>query len=167
MNYYVNQNSFDYPYNINDDYSSKNNYQNNEKYKDELFNNQKALNMHLSKEETNSKDDILEINNEEETDNLGTGRFRLINTQEEKEKKIKENNENNNDEDNFSTNKTDNNNSNKITNNICIIINKPELNDLNDDNKNNDEYSNNEEEENKTYNNFNEKELNMKLRFFK
>ena len=152
MNYYYNsQNNSDYPYDLYDKSSSKNNTENKN------LNNQGDIDINTSQEEINSKEDKIKINNYDEIENSGHGKFRFINTQAEREDKIKNKN-------NYPTkgiNNKENNNSNKITNNICIIINKPEIKDINNNNNINTEYSNNfEEDKNK---NLNKKELNDKF----
>ena len=157
-NYYKNA---DYPL---DSSSSKNSYENNEKYGNEdninmntfpKYNNYGNLNKNAYKEENNSKEDIAEINNEDKINQYSRGKFRFINSKAEKEKNIKKRNIYDNEKNNYSTqntnDKSNNNNSNKITNNICIIINKPEV----QQNKDNFDYLNLENQnkiENKTIN---------------
>ena len=154
-------------YNKNSDFStSKNSSENNDKNGNEntinlnpfqKYNNDRVLNKNAykDKEENNSKEEIIQINNEDKCKQYGGGKYRFINTKAEKEKRFKKKNIYNKDNINYSTqntnDKTNNNNSNKITNNICIIINKPE----DKQNKNNFDYLNFENQnknENITFN---------------
>ena len=98
-------------------------------------------------EEINTKEDIIQTNDEDELENLGTGKFRFINTQAEKEIKNKRN-KYLNDNTNYLTqniyNKRNSNNSNskKETNNICVVINKPKTKYINKNKTINYEYLN-------------------------
>ena len=114
-----------------------------------MNNNQKmqyTLDIDSSREEINSKEEIIQTKDEEEIEHLGTGKFRLLNTiteQEDNKKEMPSNDEkqdyivNNLTEKQNSNNDNKNDNSNKITNNICIIINKPEMKnkDMEEENK--------------------------------
>ena len=105
-----------------------------------------SLDMDSSREEINSKEEIIQTKDDEEIEHLGTGRFRFLNniTEQEDNKKDKELNDGKQDyivngitEKPISNSDNKNDNSNKITNNICIIINKPEMkkNDMEKENK--------------------------------
>ena len=120
--------------------SSKNSSENNEKYGNEeninmnharKYNKYGILNKNAYKEENNDKEYIIQINNEDKLKHYDRGKFRFINTKAEKEKKFNKRNIYDKEKNNYSkqntNNKNNNNNSNKITNNICIIINKPEV----------------------------------------
>ena len=147
-----------FPYNLNQSNQNQNNIDNIEKinntlddnYKKYIMNkNQKVqytLDIDSSREEINSKEEIIQTKDEEEIENLGTGKFRFLNTitEQEDNKKEKELNDekqdyiiNNITEKQISNNDNKNDNSNKITNNICIIINKPEMKpkDMEEENK--------------------------------
>jgi len=143
--------------------------ENNKKY---IMNkNQKmkyTLDIDASREEINSKEEIIQTKDEEEIEHLDTGKFRFLNTISDKEDNKKEKDVNDEKQDYIVNNITEkqisnsdnkNDNSNKITNNICIIINKPEMktNDMEEGNKNSIifEYLNtfgNREEENNANN---------------
>lgn len=127
MNNYYNTNKYEkYPYEIS---SSKKNQENSEENDDNFIyenpyqkylmekNNriQNGLEMNTSQEEINSKEDIIEIKNEDEIMPSDRGKFRFVNAQAGQKDKIER----------FQT--QNNANPNKITNNICIIINKPEV----------------------------------------
>ena len=162
--YYYNQNNSDYPY-----ISSPNN---------NLVKKENPFHQNVIERELN-KQNVLDSNNlspekedssqlKSENENFGTGKFRFINTQADK---INKRSEYNNDKSSYSTqdinsNKDNNNDLNKITNNICIIINKPEVKDINNNN-NNSKYINsyNEEEENNINMN-NKKKLNKEEKIF-
>ena len=165
--YYYNQNNSDSPYNIYNISSSNNNFENNN------YNNQDDLGLNVSQEQINSQEDIIQIKNEDEIENSGSGKYRFINIQAEKEDKMKSKNEFNNDKINYSSeninNKRNNNHSNKITNNICIIINKPEVKDINNNSNININYLDNYKEENQYMdnNNNNKNELNEKINLHK
>jgi len=147
-----------FPYNLNQSNQNQNNMDNIEKinytlddnYKKYIMNkNQKVqytLDIDSSREEINSKEEIIQTKDEEEIEHLGTGKFRFLNTIREQEdnKKEKELNDekrdyiiNNITEKQISNSDNKNDNSNKITNNICIIINKPEMKtkDMEEENK--------------------------------
>ena len=125
----------------------------NDNYKKYIMNNnqkiQNTLDIDSSREEINSKEEIIQTKDEEEEiDHLGSGKFRFLNTFSEKEnnkKEIEMNDEkqdykvNNIAEKQISNSDNKNDNSNKITNNICIIINKPEMQnkDMEEENKKN------------------------------
>ena len=158
--YYYNENNSDYPYIS----SPKNSLVKKEnpfqKYLIEKdLNKQKVLDNNKSQD----KEDYNQIKNENE--NFGTGKFRFINTHAEKEDKTNKNSDYSNDKINNSAQNLNNknNNSNKITNNICIIINKPEVKDINKNNNNN-EYINAYDEEGENNNNMvSNKKLNKKM----
>ena len=147
-----------FPYNLNQSNQNQNNMDNIEKinntlddnYKKYIMNkNQKVqytLDIDSSREEINSKEEIIQTKDEEEIEHLGTGKFRFLNTitEQEDNKKEKELNDkkrdyiiNNITEKQISNSDNKNDNSNKITNNICIIINKPEMKtkDMEEENK--------------------------------
>ena len=147
-----------FPYNLNQSNQNQNNIDNIEKinntlddnYKKYIMNkNQKVqytLDIDSSREEINSKEEIIQTKDEEEIEHLGTGKFRFLNTITEQEynKKEKELNDekrdyiiNNITKKQISNSDNKNDNSNKITNNICIIINKPEMKtkDMEEENK--------------------------------
>ena len=150
---------------------------------------QYKLEIDSSKEGINSKEDVIKTNNDGEIQHLGTGRFRFIANQSEQNNinKNEKEKELNNDKNNiteqkeikeFQGNNKNNdkpNQSSKITNNICIIINKPEVKenhiDEEDNNKNiSFEYLNtfgNEEEENKDNSNKNDKKIDKNLKYQK
>ena len=147
------------PFNLSQLSQNQNNLDNIEKinnsiddnYKKYIMNNnqkmQYTLDIDSSREEINSKEEIIQTKDEEEIEHLGTGKFRFLNTITEQEDSKKERDLNDEKKDyivnnitekqiNNSDNKNDN--SNKITNNICIIINKPEMKtqDMEEENKN-------------------------------
>ena len=116
---------------------------------------QSSIEMDSSQEEINSKEDIIQTKNEDKIEHLGTGRFQMA-LSNHSDHEDKENSENENENENeLDTEKNDNNyyrqneedekdigdktddKSNKITNNICIIINKPEVDDKENNNNNN------------------------------
>ena len=123
IKYYTNHlNNSDYPYGLS---SSKNNHENTEENESEnntyqnpfekylIQNNQKMqeyFDINSSQEEINSKEDIIETKNEDEIRHSSKGKFKYGNNKSSQEDKNKKN-------------------PNKITNNICIIINKPEVED--------------------------------------
>ena len=78
---------------------------NNEKYANEYIINKNYLidnNNNPYQEDINSKEEIIQTNDEDELENLGTGKFRFINTQAEKEINIKKRNKYINDNTNYS-----------------------------------------------------------------
>jgi len=146
------------PFNLNQSNQNQNKLDNIEKINNSIDNNNKkyiinknqkmqyTLDIDSSREEINSKEEIIQTKDEEEIENLGTGKFRFLNTitEQEDNKKEKELNDekqdyiiNNITEKQISNNDNKNDNSNKITNNICIIINKPEMKpkDMEEENK--------------------------------
>ena len=164
MNYYY--------YNSNE---SKNNPENRADYQDDIkfYENpyQKYLmqkniaklipqpDINSSQEEINSKEDIIQTRNEEyENMNNSGGKYRFVNPYSNLEEKLKN-------KDDFSSNKmnyssrymssNEKSDNSKITNNICIIINKPEVDERNANKSQNIDYLNpfnNEDEENKNLN---------------
>ena len=150
---------------------------------------QYKLEIDSSKEGINSKEDVIKTNNDGEIQHLGTGKFRFIANQSEQNNinKNEKEKELNYDKNNITEQKEikefqDNNKNNdkpnqssKITNNICIIINKPEVKenhiDEEDNNKNiSFEYLNtfgNEEEENKDNSNKNNIKIDKNLKYQK
>ena len=147
-----------FPYNLNQSNQNQNKLDNIEKINNSIDNNNKkyiinknqkmqyTLDIDSSREEINSKEEIIQTKDEEEIEHLGTGKFRFLNTIREQEdnKKEKELNDekrdyiiNNITEKQISNSDNKNDNSNKITNNICIIINKPEMKtkDMEEENK--------------------------------
>ena len=147
MNYYYNsQDNSDNLYDISPIQNSSGNIEDNQNenniyenpYQKYLMQNNpkmtKAFDLNSSQEEINSKEEIIETKNDEEILNSGSGKFRFVNTKAGKEDKI--------DKINFSSpnnNNKNNDKSNKITNNICIIINKPEVKDIENNKNGNDE----------------------------
>ena len=146
------------PFNLNQSNQNQNKLDNIEKINNSIDNNNKkyiinknqktqyTLDIDSSREEINSKEEIIQTKDEEEIEHLGTGKFRFLNTitEQEDNKKEKELNDekqdyiiNNITEKQISNNDNKNDNSNKITNNICIIINKPEMKpkDMEEENK--------------------------------
>ena len=91
-----------FPYNLNQSNQNQNNIDNIEKinntlddnYKKYIMNkNQKVqytLDIDSSREEINSKEEIIQTKDEEEIENLGTGKFRFLNTITEQEDNKKE-----------------------------------------------------------------------------
>ena len=160
MNYFYNsQDNSDYPYDISSskNYSSnieenqnENNIYENPYQKYLMQNNPKMardFDLNSSQEEINTKEEIIETKNDEGNMNSGSGKFRFVNTKAGKEDKI--------DKINFSkqNNYKNNDNSNKITNNICIIINKPEVRDIDNTKNENNELLNTFGKETKIKNN--------------
>ena len=142
--YYYNKNKLDYPYIS----SPKNNPVKTENPLQKCI-NEKDLNKQKVLNNNNispNKEDYNSIKTENE--NRLTGKFRFINPKVEKQDNINKNNEFTNDKKSYPTENLNNknNNQNKITNNICIIINKPEVKDTNKNN-NNSEYINNDDDE--------------------
>ena len=161
MNYdqYNPEENSNFPYNLPLSNQNQNNMDNIEtinnsidgNYKKYIMNkNQKmqyTLDIDSSREEINSKEEIIQAKEEEEEiKHLGTGKFRFLNSITEQEDNKKELGLNDGKKDYIVNNLTEkqinnsdnkNDNSNKITNNICIIINKPEMKakDMEEENK--------------------------------
>ena len=155
--YYYNQNNSDYPYISTPNNNSVKKENPFQKYLIERdLNKQKVLDNNISSD----KEDNNQLKNKNE--NFGTGKFRFINTKAEKEDNINKSSEYTNDKNSYSTENINNknNNSNKITNNICIIINKPEVKDINKNNNNNEYIDNYDEEEESNNNSKNNKKIN-------
>ncbi len=147
MNYYYNTREDDnYPYEIS---SSKRNKENEEEDDNFIYENpyqkylmeksnkmMNCLDMNTSQEEIDSKEDIIQTKNEEKKTRLSRGKFRFVNTHADKEEK--KNKKDKKDKINYENQNNSNPNPNKITNNICIIINKPEVKDNVNKNSNND-----------------------------
>ena len=157
--YYYNQNNSDYPYIS----TPKNNVKKENPFQKYLIerdlNKQKVSDNNISSD----KEDHNQLKNKNE--NFGTGKFRFINTKAEKEDNkdnINKSSEYTNDKISYSTENINNknNNSNKITNNICIIINKPEVKDINKNNNNNEYIDNYDEEEESNNNSKSNKKIN-------
>ena len=155
-----NPQNFKYPFNLSQSNQNQNNLDNIEKVNNSIDDNYKkyimnknskmqyTLDIDSSREEIHSKEEIIQTKDEEEIEHLGTGKFRLLNTitEQEDNKNEKELNDekqdyivNNITEKKINNSDNKNDNSNKITNNICIIINKPEMNnkDMDRENKKN------------------------------
>ena len=147
-----------FPYNLSQSNQNQNNFDNIEKINNSIDGNynkytenknqkmQYTLDIESSREEINSREEIIQTKDEEEIEHLGTGKFRFLNNINEQEDNKKEKELNDKKQDYIVNNLTEkqinnsdnkNDNSNKITNNICIIINKPEMNtkDMEEENK--------------------------------
>ena len=147
-----------FPYNLSQSNQNQNNFDNIEKINNSIDGNYKkytenknqkmqyTLDIDSSREEINSREEIIQTKDEEEIEHLGTGKFRFLNNINEQEDNKKEKELNDKKQDYIVNNLTEkqinnsdnkNDNSNKITNNICIIINKPEMNtkDMEEENK--------------------------------
>ena len=147
-----------FPYNLSQSNQNQNNFDNIEKINNSIDGNYKkytenknqkmqyTLDIDSSREEINSREEIIQTKDEEEIEHLGTGKFRFLNNINEQEDNKKEKEQNDKKQDYIVNNLTEkqinnsdnkNDNSNKITNNICIIINKPEMNtkDMEEENK--------------------------------
>ena len=147
-----------FPYNLSQSNQNQNNFDNIEKINNSIDGNynkytenenqkmQYTLDIESSREEINSREEIIQTKDEEEIEHLGTGKFRFLNNINEQEDNKKEKEQNDKKQDYIVNNLTEkqinnsdnkNDNSNKITNNICIIINKPEMNtkDMEEENK--------------------------------
>ena len=160
MNYdqYNPEENSNFPYNLPLSNQNQNNMDNIEtinnsidgNYKKYIMNKNKkmqyTLDIDSSREEINSKEEIIQTKEEEEIKHLGTGKFRFLNSITEQEDNKKELGLNDGKQDYIVNNLTEkqinnsdnkNDNSNKITNNICIIINKPEMKakDMEEENK--------------------------------
>ena len=97
------ENTINYPYNIYNIFSPKTNSENIDKYKNEFINNQEALDINMSQEEINSKEETIQLNDEDEIEEINTGKFRIFNGQVENENKNNIRNEYYNDKMNYST----------------------------------------------------------------
>ena len=108
---------------------------------------QSSIEMDSSQEEEiNSKEDIIQSKTDEEIEGIANNKFRYSNPKSDLDFKNDNEKESNYDQNNYSEqnlqdNGKDINNkkgdkSNKITNNICIIINKPDVKDIENKNKN-------------------------------
>ena len=147
-----------FPYNLSQSNQNQNNFDNIEKINNSIDGNynkytenknqkmQYTLDIESSREEINSREEIIQTKDEEEIEHLGTGKFRFLNNINEQEDNKKEKELNDKKQDYIVNNLTEkqinnsdnkNDNSNKITNNICIIINKPEMKakDMEEENK--------------------------------
>jgi hypothetical protein len=141
MNYYYNQNYDDYPY---DDYMQNENENNLKtyKYENRINPNKKSpgyeypLDTSSSQEVINSKEDIIQTQDENDIQNINTGKFKYTNSETDMDQDNKDQMSYRNQDSN--SKKDDK--SNKITNNICIIINKPELKDRKNDKDMNIDY---------------------------